>query len=340
MTALAEEKLDKTEPEKADKTEKAPKPLGDRVQYYLPEELTLVQLDSKHALYNPKDRSIKEPTVKNIMVNGVLENVGIRKVGDTIEVIYGTNRVLHVAEANKRLGAAGGELIRVPCVLKRGDDAHAFGLMVSENEFRSQTSPLSRARLVQRLLDMGRSEDDVCVQFGLSGQTLRNYAALLECCAAVQKAVESGSLPASVARELSKLPRDEQEAALAKLLAGGTVKGESGKKAARAVASGKDPAEANSKRMMSRRFLEKWYDELVEIQNKPAATAVAAALHFILGHPRALGDISVLNDTAKTILDSMVKKPKVKKEKKPRKEKVAKAPKEKKPRKKKKASAE
>ena len=59
MTALAEEKLDKTEPEKADKTEKAPKPLGDRVQYYLPEELTLVQLDSKHALYNPKDRSIK-----------------------------------------------------------------------------------------------------------------------------------------------------------------------------------------------------------------------------------------------------------------------------------------
>jgi ParB family chromosome partitioning protein len=339
MTALAEEKTDKPEAEKAaDKPEKLVK-TGDRVQYYLPEELTLVQLDSKHALYNPKDRSIKEPTVKNIMVNGVLENVGIRKVGDTIEVIYGTNRVLHVAEANKRLGAAGGELIKVPCVLKRGDDAHAFGLMVSENEFRSQTSPLSRARLVQRLLDMGRSEEDVCVQFGLSGQTLRNYAALLECSAAVQKAVENGSLPASVARELSKLSHEEQGPALEKLLAGGSVKGEKGKKAARALASGKDPAEANAKRMMSRRFLEKWYDELVEIQNKPAATAVAAALHFILGHPRALGDISVLNDTAKTILDSMVKKPKVKK---PKKEKVAKAPKEKKAKKprKKKASEE
>lgn len=334
-----EETTDK--PEKAaDKT----KPAGDRVQYYLPEELTLVQLDPKHPLHNVKDRTIKEHTVKNIIANGVIENIGIRKAGDKIEVIFGTNRVLHVAEANKRVTAAGGEPIKLPCVMKRGDDAYAFGLMVSENEFRSQVSPMQRARLVQRLLDMGRSEEDVCVQFGLSGQTLRNYASLLECAPIVQKAVENGTLPASAARELSKMPHEEQGPALEKLLAAGPVKGEGGKKAARAAASGKDPAEhANTKRMMSRRFLEKWYDELVEIQNKPAATAVAAALHFILGHPRALGDISVLNDTAKTILDSMVKKPKVKKEKKvkaPKTPKPKKEPKAKKPRKKKSAAAE
>lgn len=178
------------------------------------------------ALYD--ERAQAEPDeamVRNVMALGVLEPVLVRKDGACVVVIAGRRRTLAAREANRRLKAQGAEPLRLPVMVKRGSDGEAALMMVAENEHRADDAPLAKARKAERLARLGRSDDEIACAFGVSVSALKGWQRLLECCDAVQKAVEQGKIAASAAVALSKLPHAEQREKLAELIAAAPATG-------------------------------------------------------------------------------------------------------------------
>jgi hypothetical protein len=255
-----------------------------------PEQLTIVQDDPKHLLYNERPEVPEEATVKDYMARGVHTPIKVRRAGTRddgtpiLEVVCGTQRVRGAIIANARLRETGREEIHVKVEIVRGDEADIMGLMISENEHRRASGPLSKAHLAQRYLNLGRSVEDTCTTFKVTGVTLRNWLALLECCSEVKAAVDSGHLAAVAAVELNKLDHDAQRTALAQMLESGATKGHAAREAAENATKGK-PAkvEVNRARMKSRRFLERARDELVECKSDDECKLVLNAFRFALG---------------------------------------------------------
>lgn len=175
-----------------------------------PEHLTLIT-SKDHALY---DDRVNDPTdealVKNIMFHGVLEPILIRKNGDLVEVIDGRCRVKATIEANKRLSAEGKEIIRIPAMLKFGQESDLYGILISANECRRDDTPLARADKARRLLNMGKTIAEVAIMFGVSYQAIQNWLDLESVCPELRKAVESGVLSATAAAEMASMSHDEQ----------------------------------------------------------------------------------------------------------------------------------
>jgi ParB family chromosome partitioning protein len=253
-----------------------------------PENLTLVT-DLSSALYDPRVHDAPDDAlVKNIMVYGVLEPVLIRRNGDAVEVVAGRGRVKAALEANKRLAAEGKPPILVPAILRRGQDADLYGVLISENECRRDDSPLLKAGKAQRLLNMGVTPERIAIAFGVSRQTVENWLALEEVATPVRQAVESGKLSASAAVQLSALDQTAQVQTLEKMEnEGGKVTAVRARRAARQDVTTATP------RMRSRKQIEKaLYDYTEQIKvpdfdtykstSKDYCSAFCDALRWVL----------------------------------------------------------
>lgn len=199
-----------------------------------PEKLTIVT-DKNHPLYDDRvNLPIDERMVLNIMAFGVRQVVTVRKNGDAIEVVDGRQRVRHAIEANKRLQKEGKEPVRVRILPEKGTDADLFGVTVFLNEHRRDDDVMGKATKAQKLLHMGKTEDEVCLVFGITRQTLGNWQRLLEASPKVQDAVAAGRVSPSAAAALAKLPREEQNSKLGELIASAPTEGKrAGKVSAR-----------------------------------------------------------------------------------------------------------
>lgn len=194
-----------------------------RTDAYLldPDAVTLVT-DEKHKLYDPRVKlTVDENLVLNIMVHGVIEPIVVRTGTEPPEVIDGRQRVKAAREANLRLRAEGKEPVRVLAVRRRGEDSDLFGVLCSANEHRHEDDPVEKARKAQRLLNMGRTNAEVCVTFGWSLSALTHHLRLLDIDASVRSAVSSGDLSVTAASKLGSLPLKEQGPTLEKLQEGG-----------------------------------------------------------------------------------------------------------------------
>jgi len=195
-----------------------------------PSKLTIIGLDTddgpEHFLYDKRIKlPVDEALTRNIMMNGIIHNVTVAKDGDRVLVVAGRQRVRSAREANVRLERQGLQPIQVPVSVRRGEDADLFGVFMSENELRRPDSPLVKAEKAQRLLNMGKSEDEVAIHMGLSKQHLKQLLKLMELAPKVRRAVDGDRLSASAAMELHGLTRDAQEAKLGSLLVDGPAKG-------------------------------------------------------------------------------------------------------------------
>ena len=201
------------------------------------DDQVVIVTDTTHVLYDERVHlPLDEKLVLNIMVRGVIEPITVRKNGEKkgkpiVEVVDGRQRVRAVREANKRLAAEGKERLRIPAVRKRGDDADIFGIMVG-TFIRQDDLPISRAKKIIKYLNMGKSDREAAVAFGLNVQTVRASVSLLDCAQEVQDAVERREVATGVALTLAKLPRNEQVTALTELKKEGATKGASGIRAA------------------------------------------------------------------------------------------------------------
>lgn len=180
-----------------------------------PERLVLVT-DLAHPMYDQRVHlPLDESLVLNVMHHGVIEPVIICKDGADLVVVDGRQRVKAAREANRRLLAEGKLAMFVTCMVRKGDDASLFGVMVSTNELRREDTPLGRAEKLQRFLAMGRSESEAAVVFGVTRQTIANWKALLDLAPEVKQAVENGVIGATAAaQEFAGLSRQDQRAKL------------------------------------------------------------------------------------------------------------------------------
>lgn len=206
-----------------------------------PASLTIV-LDRAHALYD--SRAHLEPSesmVRNVMHHGVLQPVVVTKDAETGKtlVVAGRQRVKAAIEANRRLAEQGCEPVQVPGTIRRANDADLAGVMASENAIRKDESAISRAEKMRKLLDLGRSEEQIGVIFGIDPVTVRGCIALLDCTQAVRDAVDAGSIPAARALKLAKLPPEQQREKVAELVkASSGLNGHAKARAQRAVVEG------------------------------------------------------------------------------------------------------
>lgn len=188
-------------------------------------DLLIVVTDKDHVLYDVRvELPIDEALVKSIIVHGVIEPVKVRRDGETLEVVDGRQRTRACREANKRLKKEGSVPHTIRYLVQRGNDAKVLGIMAS-TFIRQEDSPIGRAYKMQKHVELGRTEEDIAIDFGVDTQTVRNTIALLDCAEPVQQAVEAGKLPAAVARKLADLPRVEQTKALDTMKAEGATKG-------------------------------------------------------------------------------------------------------------------
>ncbi|KIP14677.1 parB-like nuclease domain protein [Burkholderia sp. MSHR3999] len=243
--------------------------------FFDPDDLTLVQ-DPAHPLYDERVHwPVDENMVRNIMFQGVLQAIEVNKNPETgeIEVVMGRQRVKAAREANKRLREQGREPVHVPANVRKVTRAQrALDLsaaVASENAIRQQETPLTTAAKMARQLKM-RSEDDVAILFGCNVQTVRATVALLDCCEAVQKAVDAGQINVTHARKLAKLEPSEQREKVRELVAAGEGKtGHARSRAQRAV------VESGTSRMRTRKE--------IAAELAGASGDRAAALRWVLG---------------------------------------------------------
>ena len=173
-----------------------------------PENLIIVGIDTDdrgHALYDERvDMPLDEGLVLNIMAYGVLNPVIVRKNSAGLpEVVDGRQRVRAAREANERLTASGRTTIKIPVVLKGGEGRDMAAVMVSLNECRQQDALIVRAQKAQRMIDMGRTEEEVAVMFGVGLQTIKDNLGLLGLEPELLSAVKSRKISASKALEMA-----------------------------------------------------------------------------------------------------------------------------------------
>jgi len=247
--------------------------------FFEPEALTLVT-DESSPLYDPRVHlPVDEDLARNIDYQGVLEPVLIQKNPETgnVEVIAGRQRVKAAKLANEWRRSRGVAPVHVAAYVYKGDRRNALDVIVSENEVRQADTPLGRAEKMRRLMAIGRGEKEIAVVFGCKPATVRNTLALLECCADVQKAVESGQIGVTHAKSLAALHPAEQRSKVAELVAAGdgTTPHERARKQREVLNDGKP-------RMKTRRQI------LAELEADPTGER-GKALRWVLRLPEADG---------------------------------------------------
>lgn len=236
-----------------------------------PEALKLIT-DKEDPLYDPRvDLPVEENMVLNIMHQGIIQNIQAVKRGEDYVVITGRQRVKAALEANKKLRRQGKEPIRIPVVLGRGDEADQLGVLISENELRQNDSPIAKAEKCKKFLDMGRTEQEAAIIFGVTPQTIKNWMEIVGLCAFVKKAVDRDLISATAAAKLSGLSLADQKEAAEDLI-------EAAEKAGKKRATiGKAAAKAGKKPGLRKK---KEIKEMLDILDEPWAIAT---LKWVLG---------------------------------------------------------
>lgn len=202
---------------------------GPRVNGFLlePESLVIVGIDiprydaqgNEHPRYDERvECPLREEFVLNVMALGVKKNILVTKVDGRAFVVDGRQRVRAAREANKRLVARGELPMRVPVVQQKGEESLLAAIAVATNEFNLEDTPLVKARKAQRLRDLGRTDAEIAIAFGVTPKTIQNWAKMDGLSLPVKQAVEAGKLDASAAVHLHDLPVVQQRAQLDELI--------------------------------------------------------------------------------------------------------------------------
>lgn len=204
------------------------------VLFFDPDTLTLIT-DTAHPLFDRRALlPYDEAMVRNIRHRGVLETILVHKDPETGEVIVvdGRRRVIAAREANRRLREAGEAPVMVPALPKRGKKSELAGMMVATNEHREHDSPINRAEKMQRLRDLGYSDEQIAAEFRIEPPTVAASLRLLDCTAAVRDALEADQITVSHALKLAKLTPEQQREKVAAVIA--AADGKEGHEKARA----------------------------------------------------------------------------------------------------------
>ncbi len=150
----------------------------------------------------------------SIAANGIIQPLTVRKAdGGKYLVIAGERRL----RAAKMAG-----LRRIPCVLHRTSDLVASLYAITENMQRQDLNYFEEALAIQTLITEFRlTQAEAAVQLGMANSTVSNKLRLLKLSPEIQKRLLSANLAERHARALLRLPAEQRNDALDKIIADG-----------------------------------------------------------------------------------------------------------------------
>lgn len=180
-----------------------------------------IALDKDHPLFDERIfLPLDEDKVRNVDAYGILVPISIAKVDGIAMVIAGRQRVRWARVVNRRRAARGEPPLKVRATVQRSAPERLIGVMVAENEVRTDDHPMTRLAKAKRMMERGIAPEDCAISFGISFATFNQWLAFDDnATTKVKRAVESGKLPFTAGLTLSRAKDPEkQEAALASLL--------------------------------------------------------------------------------------------------------------------------
>ncbi len=154
----------------------------------------------------------------SISVSGIIQPLAVRKNSDgKYELIAGERRLRAAVIAGLR---------RIPCVVHKADDSTAAVYSLIENLQRSNLTVFEAAEAIDMLInEYGMSQSEVATRLGFSQSTLSNKLRLLGLGEELRKRITAAGLTERHARALLRLPLNERNGALDRIIAEGmTVK--------------------------------------------------------------------------------------------------------------------
>lgn len=135
---------------------------------------------------------------KSIARDGILQPLGVFRVGARLRLIYGHRRFVAAELANERA---------VPCRIHRDGSAHEEDYKLTENRFREDVNPASEAWWFADLLERKCAGEiaKLCELVGATESYVNGRLDLLRGDEHVLTALRVGSISLSVARELNKV---------------------------------------------------------------------------------------------------------------------------------------
>ena len=148
----------------------------------------------------------------SIREKGVLQPLLVRKIGEKYEIVAGERRW--------RASSLAG-LLEVPVVVRELSNTDALEIAIIENLQREDLGPVEEARAFARLLEQGRSQDEVAAAVGKGRSTIANALRLLALPMDALSALENGDITAGHARAILAQPEEDRLWALTQILNGG-----------------------------------------------------------------------------------------------------------------------
>ncbi len=150
----------------------------------------------------------------SIAANGIIQPLTVRKTdGGKYLLIAGERRL----RAAKMTG-----LRRVPCVLHRTSDLVAALYAITENMQRADLNCFEEAIAIQTLITEFRlTQAEAAVQLGMANSTVSNKLRLLKLSPEIQARLLSAGLTERHARALLRLPAEQRDGTLDKIIADG-----------------------------------------------------------------------------------------------------------------------
>ncbi len=155
---------------------------------------------------NPRRRGTPEQDqelLESVKQLGVLQPVLARPVNGHLELVFG----------HRRLRAAqGAGLVSLPVLVRELSDLEVIEAQLVENMQRADVAPLDEAAAVRRMTELGRSIDEVAAKLGKSRAYVYARLKLLDLAEPARKALEEGTLDASRALLIARLPSPKLQA--------------------------------------------------------------------------------------------------------------------------------
>lgn len=267
--------------------------MGGEVPNIDPSEIKIVGLDLPDSAnywfaYCSRVKDIPEEEIAAyaeaiVAANKVDHVVKVYRSGDTLIALDGrtTTRAARLArQIQARRKVPLDERIAVRVVIQHGDQDELYRINLDSHKHR----PLTRGQHAKSVLAyFQRVKEDLqktAAFFRCSVPTVKLLLSHFQLTESLQRKVDTGDLPATIAAKIATLPLDEQDKRYEEMKAAGALRGAAGKNAAEKK-RGEKVDKADKTRVRPKQFLMKWYGEL----KKDNYQAMAEMLLFVLGGP-------------------------------------------------------
>lgn len=156
------------------------------------------------------DKEQLKDLIASVTEKGIVQPIVVRAVGDLLEVVAGERRVLAAREAG---------LGQVPAMVHVLTDEQALDLQLIENLQREGLHPLVEAEGYEALKNSGHSIEQIAERVGKSASYVYKRLDLARCGKKARAAFYDGTLDASKALVISRLPESLQDKALKEIVA-------------------------------------------------------------------------------------------------------------------------